>query len=82
MLQANSDKGKITKIGIAGTKKGYAISRLYEYVHFHGYNNDENPAQGVKIIACYYTALDPKVPSINSSIYKLEIQIKEEIKFK
>ena len=53
VIQANSDNQKVTKIGIAGTKSGHSIARLYEYVHFHGYNNDRNPKQGVKIIACY-----------------------------
>ena len=53
VIQANSDNGKVTKIGIAGTKSGRAIARLTEYVHFHGYNNKRNTAQGVKIIACY-----------------------------
>lgn len=82
VVQANSDKNRVTKIGIAGTKSGRAIVRLYEYVHFHGYNNDRNPAQGVKIIACYYTAYNSNVPSKNTVIYKLEQQIKNEIKFK
>ena len=82
VIQANSDKNRVTKIGIAGTISGQAVARLYEYVHFHGYNNDRNPAQGVKIIACYYTAYDKNVPSKNTVIYKLEQQIKNEIKFK
>ena len=80
VIQANSDNRKVTKIGIAGTISGQAVARLYEYVHFHGYNNDTNPKQGVKIIACYYTAYDKNVPSKNSAVYTLEKQIKKEIK--
>ena len=82
VIQANSDNEKVTKIGIAGTKSGRAIARLTEYVHFHGYNNKRNTAQGVKIIACYYTAYNPKVYSLNSAVYKMESAIKKEMRFK
>ena len=82
VIQANSDNEKVTKIGIAGTKSGRAIARLTEYVHFHGYNNLRNTAQGVKIIACYYTEYNPKVYSQNSAVYIMEKAIKNEMKFK
>jgi len=80
VLQANSDKGKITKIGIAGTKSGHPITRLFEYVHFHGCNNKHNPAQGVKLLAVYGAGFDPTVYSKSSSVYTLEKQIKTKIK--
>jgi len=80
VLQANSDKARVTKIGIAGTKSGRSIGRLYEYIHNHGYNNKNNPSQGVKIIACYGTAFNKNVYSKDSFVYKLEQSVKEKIK--
>jgi hypothetical protein len=80
IVQANSDKNKVTKIGIAGTKSGRSRGRLDEYIQFHGYNNNRNPAQGVKIIACYGTAYNPKVKSSDSFVYKLEQKVKAKIK--
>ena len=80
IVQANSDKGAVSKIGIAGTKSGRSKGRLNEYIQFHGFNNDKNPAQGVKIIACYGTAFNPKVYSEDSFVFKLEKSVKAKIK--
>tara|TARA_B110000261_G_scaffold9979_1_gene10045 strand:+ start:159 stop:641 length:483 start_codon:yes stop_codon:yes gene_type:complete len=80
VLRANSDKNKITKIGVAGLGSGNPTTRLYDYVSHHGYNNPDNSSQGVKLFAAYTTKYNNMVEGKRSAIAKLENHLKTQMK--
>jgi len=80
VIQANLDKGKVTKFGIAGMDSGNPFSRLGEYVLMYGKYNPKNECQGVKVFFLGTVEYNRLVEQRNSKIFKLERKLKDEFK--
>lgn len=76
VLRANSDRDRVTKIGIS--VDGDAKNRMKRYIIQHGKYNALNPCAGVSLFYIGYTEYNKNVSQRNSAIFRIEKEIKKE----
>lgn len=76
VLRANSDRDRVTKIGIS--VDGDAKNRMKGYIIQHGKYNPLNPCAGVSLFYIGYTEYNKNVSQRNSAIFRIEKEIKKE----
>jgi hypothetical protein len=82
VLEPRLDKGRLIKIGVAGThsSNGKAIGRLRQYLIAYGLQREDNEYSGVNVYFIVATKYNANVEPKNSRILKLETKLKRLIK--
>lgn len=80
VVEANLERGKTIKYGIAGVEKGNAYGRMREYQLLYGTETKKNDCLGVKVHYLGTTAYNSQVEPKKTEVAKVEASIKKQVK--
>lgn len=82
VVEANADRGKTIKFGVAGVGKGTPWARLNDYRLMYGTTTPDNDCLGVKVHYLGTTEYNGSVESKNSQVFQVEAIAKDRVRSK